>query len=327
MEKKIGLVLGCLLAAMIVSVPAGEAFDIPKPSASIENIDIDSISFRDINLLFYVGINNPYPITINLESVKFKFLIDKNQLFETKTTKGLKIKANKKQVNPFLVNLKFADIERIVKNFGDSEYVDTRIEGEISLQVPKTGISGVPDTITFPFKLNKKIPAIKPEIKIANFKVQQPSLSDVTQAVQRSGKNVKPENAMKMFGDVLSGKKNVQDIKPEDLDVKLTVSFDIELVNKTKSKISFESLNYDFFVNSEGLVKGDTKDVVTRDNKLVLKVLNQFSSRALGKTIINAFSDKKGSFALKGHTFIKLPDALKKDPLKLVFDENGNFSL
>jgi LEA14-like dessication related protein len=327
MINRIVLVVVCLVLGAAVSVPSGGAFDIPKPSASIENIDIDSISFRDINLKFFVGINNPYPLTINLDSVRFKFLIDKNQLFETKSQKGFKIKANKKQVNEFLVNLKFADIERIVKNFGDSEYVDTQIEGEITLLVPKTGIAAIPDTVTFPFKLKKKIPAIKPEIKIANFKVQQPSLSDVTQAVQKSGKNVKPENALKMFGDVLSGKKNLQDIKPEDLDVKLTVSFDIELENKTRSKISFESLNYDFFVNADALVKGDTKDVVTKDNKLILKVLNQFSSRALGKAVLSAFSDKKGNFALKGYTFIKLPDAIKKDPLKLVFDESGNFSL
>ncbi len=300
---------------------------IPKPEASIEKCDIDSISFRDINLLFEINILNPYPVIIKLDAVRLKFLVEKNQLFETTTQKGFKILPRKKGKNQFLVNLKYADIEKIVKNYLDKEYLDCTIEGEIVLKLPKTGIQGVPESWSFPYKLKKRVPAIKPEISIRNFIVEKPSVDDLSKAIKKSGKNVKPETAMSIFDDILEGKKPAgQSFNPADLDVKLNVSFDIDLLNKTKAKVLFKTLNYDYFVNSEKLIQGETKDIVNSGNKSTLRIKNQFSSKSLSKGILNAFNKRAGDFILKGHTFLKMPEEIKKEPLKLEFNEKGAFS-
>lgn len=297
-----------------------------KPDASIEKIDIQAISFHDIDLLFNIAIDNPYPLSIRLAEVKLRFLVEKAQLFETKTQKGLKIKASGREVSPFVVNLKYADIEKIVKNFGDRDYLNCQVEGEIVLSLPRTGIPGIPETWPFPYKKMLKIPAIKPVVSVKNFKVDMPSLADVTDSLLKSGKKeVTADKALIMFKDLIGGKEGGGPVKPDDLDVKLTVSFDVELENKTRSRINFNSLDYDFYVNSEGLVKGYTKDVRNVGNKSVVSIKNQISSRSLSKSLIMVFKDRKGEFNLKGTTAVKLPDAIKKEPLKLVIDEKGGF--
>jgi len=105
------------------------------------------------------------------------------------------------------------------------------------------------------------------------------------------------------------------------------VNFKIVLDNKTKSKLLFKSLDYTFFIDSQKFVDGKTMDIETIATKSILKVTNKFSSKVLGKTIMDAFKKKKGKFSIKGSSFIKLPDSIKKEPLKLVFDENGDLNI
>ncbi len=50
------------------------------------------------------------------------------------------------------------------------------------------------------------------------------------------------------------------------------------------------------------------------------------SVRGAFKSILGFFNAGKGTFALKGRTMLKLPDSVKKDPLKLDFEETGEFN-
>ena len=53
--------------------------NIPLPEAKIVNFDIDSLSLRDITLLFDIEIKNPYPVKLKLSQMKSVFFIDKKQ--------------------------------------------------------------------------------------------------------------------------------------------------------------------------------------------------------------------------------------------------------
>ena len=110
-----------------------------------------------------------------------------------------------------------------------------------------------------------------------------------------------------MFADILSGKKADQIIDPASLDLPITVDFDILLKNETAHKLVFNSINYDFLVNNEKLVKGTTEDIKMQGNTSVIRVSNKFSSKNLGKSMLGFFEKQKGDFAFTGSTFIKLP--------------------
>ena len=76
-------------------------------------------------------------------------------------------------------------------------------------------------------------------------------MSDVNRAVRKSKKNLNSKKVYGMFNDIISGKKPKKIVDPSKLDLKLGVDFDIVLKNNTRAKLSFKSLNYDFYVNSD----------------------------------------------------------------------------
>jgi len=296
--------------------------EIPLPEAKIVNFDIHSLSLRDITLLFDVEIKNPYPVKLKLSNMKSVFFIDSKQLFETKTDK-LKIKAMGKETSRILVNLKFNDIINIVKNYGDREYLECVVDVTLTLPLPKS-VHKFKKEITFNFKLKQNIPAIKPEINIARFTVIKPSKKEIEEALARAKKkNLNADTVTNMFGAILDGKNPSQVIDPSDLDLKLKVNFDVVMKNRTKTNLIFQDLNYNFTINNSRLVEGYTKEIKNKPGEYILSIANEFSSKALGKSIINAFTKGSGDYTLTGYSMVKLPDKIRKEPVKLNFNEKG----
>jgi LEA14-like dessication related protein len=294
---------------------------IPKPTAEIVNFDIDSISFTDITLLFDVEIYNPYPVKLKLSRVESTFFVENKQFFKTSTDK-LKIKANGKETTRLLVNLKYADIIGIVKDYANKDSLECVVDMVVVLPLPKS-VRKAADSVTFKFNLKKTVPAIKPEINIANFTVKKPSTEDIEAALKKAKKNLNADSVTKMFGALIDGKSTSKIIDPSELDLKLKVNFDIVMKNKTKAALFFNDLKYDFKVNNSKLVEGLTKDIKNKTGEYILSINNEFSSKALGKSILKAFSDGKGDYALTGYSMVKLPDKIKKTPLKLNFNSKG----
>ncbi len=210
-----------------------------KPTASLENTDVESISLQDITLRFDIKVNNPYPIGIKLDKITSKFTIEKKQLFETATQKGFKVKANGSAINSFNVTLKYKDIINIVKDYSRKDSLNCKISGEIVLAIPVKGIPGVPGSYSFPYEAEKKIPAIKPSISIKNFSIKKPSKSDITKAIKNSGKNLNFLEVIKVVDKLLKGDYAgaFKVIKPEDFDLYFVVNFNIDLKNDTRSMI------------------------------------------------------------------------------------------
>lgn len=296
--------------------------NIPLPEAKIVSFDIDSLSLRDITLLFDIEIKNPYPVKLKLSQMKSVFFIDKKQLFETSTNK-LKITAMGSATSRILVNLKYSDIINIIKNYGDREYLECEVDITLSLPLPKN-MHNYKKEITFNFKLKQNIPAIKPEISIAGFTVIKPSKKEIEEAIERSKKkNLNADTITNMFGAIIDGKNPVKVIDPSDLDLKLKVNFDVVMKNRTKTNLIFQDLNYNFNVNESKLVDGYTKDIKNKPGEYTLSVANEFSSKALGQSILSAFNKGTGNYTLKGFSMVKFPDKIKKNPIRLNFDEQG----
>jgi len=295
---------------------------VPKPTAKIINFDIEAISFTDITLLFDVEISNPYPVKLKLSKVESTFFVENKQFFKTATDK-LKIKAKGKETTRLFVNIKYADMAKIVKDYQNKDSLECVVDMVVVLPLPDS-VSSLGKDVTFKFKLKKDVPAIKPEINIANFTVVKPSKADIEKAIKKAAKkNLNVDAVTNMFGAILEGKNPAKVIDPADLDLKLKVNFDVVMKNKTKAAVFFNDLNYDFKVNSSKLVEGSTKDIKNNPGEYILSISNEFSSKALGSAILKAFNEGKGDFALAGYSMVKFPDKIKKTPLRLNFDEKG----
>lgn len=328
--KKIFIIIIVLFFISLSSHKSG-ALELPeqfsgikilKPSAEIVNFDIDSISLADITFLFDIAITNPYPVRLKFSTVKAAFFVENKQFFKTETGR-LKIKAKGTETTRLFVNIKYADMAGIVKDYANKDSLECVIDMIIVLPLPES-VHGLAKDITFKFQLKKHVPTIKPEINIANFIVIKPSREEVESALRRSAKkNVSADSVQKMFGAIIDGKNPAKVIDPSELDLKLKVSFDILMKNKTKASLFFNDLNYNFNINANKFVNGYTGDIKNKQNEYTLSVNNEFSSKAFGKAILKAFKDGKGDFSLTGFSMVKFPDKIKKEALKLNFNEKG----
>jgi LEA14-like dessication related protein len=315
-----------LAACLALLFPVASFAQVPKPTAKVTRFDIEQISLRDVTFLFDVSVKNPYPVTLSLEDLRLTFLVEGAQVAQVQTSKGFSVKAMGEKTSRLQATLRYEEVMAAVKGYAEKDYLNTLIKTQIAIPLPK--IPGLPPRITFSYDLKSKIPAIKPKVAITNFRIEQPSREDVGMALKKAGRSVTGQGeAVQAFKDVLAGKTPKGSIQPKDLDIPLMVSFDIELANETRAPLSFTGLDYRLSVNDEELLAGGTQAISRKGNLSVLQVTSRFSSLALSGGLLEALRARRGRFTLSGSTALKLPDEIRREPLKLEFTEEGLFSL
>lgn len=321
----LALALSCLaisLWAFDLPTPSG----LPKPTAEITRFQVDAISLRDVTFLFDLTVKNPYPIQLSFKGMTLAFTVEGARVFTAASQGGFSVPANGGKTSTFTVTLAYDAIIKLIKDYTTRDWLTTVIDGTLVIPLPK--IPGLPDDITFTYRLTKKIPAIKPRVALLDFKVQPPSREQVAEAIARAGAKVDPGKALGAFKDLLAGKRpSAPVIDPADLDVPLTVAFTIEIRNEARGPLSFNKLAYDLAVNGERLVTGESTKIVKEPGRDLVTVSNVFSSARLSRDVRALFSERKGTFGVKGSASIKLPDEIRKDPIPLSFEEHGSFSL
>ena len=312
---------------LFVAITAGLwAFDFPKPSAEITRFQVEAISLRDVTFLFDLTVKNPYPLKIAFDGVTLDFTVEGAEVFGVESQGGFSVGAKSTKTNTFTVTLAYDSIIKLVKDYISKEWLDTVIDGTLVIPLPR--MPGLPRNVTFKYKFQKKIPAIKPKVDVVDFSVLPPTAEQVKAALIEAGRKTDPRKALGVFRDVLAGRKPAEPIiDPADLDVPLTVQFTIAVRNEAKGPIAFDSLHYDLIVNDENLVAGDAREVVKRPGEDLVTVTNVFSSSKMSKRVKQLFAERKGTFGIQGKASLKLPDEIRKEPIPLSFNESGFFSM
>lgn len=328
--KKIMVVLFVILfsgQAFSFKIPDSLKKAVPKPTAKLKKVTIESISLRDINFLFHIQVYNPYPVKLNLKKIGFTFFVEGKQFFRTATAKSFKVGPKKRRTNVFRVNLKYADIINIVRDYKNKEYLKCQSKVFLQLWLPDMVKRTLGDSIGFTFRHKSTLPAVKPKINVANFKVKMPSMSDIRRQLAIKRSNVSSKKVSKMFSDIFSGKSAKRVIDPASLDLPIKVNFDIKLKNEARAKLLFRNLKYDFYVGNDKLIGGLTKKIVRRGNVSVISIGNTFSSKNMSKSIYKLFRKGKGDFKVKGVTKLQMPKKYFPEPLNLNFTEAGKFNI
>lgn len=320
MRLKLLAVLFCLGLLGPLACPA----QVPKPTARVTRFDIERISLRDVTFLFDVAVKNPYPLDLSLEALRLTFFVEDAQLAQVQTLKGFKVKARGERTSRLLATLRYEDVMAAVKDYAAKDYLRTRVRSEIALPLPK--LPGLPPRLTFAFEHSSRVPAIKPVVAITHFKIQQPTGEAVGRALKEAGREAAGRGAvLQAFQDVLAGRTPKSPVQPQDLDLPLTVSFDIELENQTRAPLFFTALDYRLAVNGRDLLTGATQSISTQGNRSILHVATTFSSRELTGGLLEALRARKGTFRLDGSTALELPKEIRPEPLTLEFSEEGPF--
>jgi hypothetical protein len=254
-------------------------------------------------------------------------------VFHTTTSQGLSVKAKGKAVTSFDVTLTYESIIKTVQDYGSRDFLTCDTDVLIRIPIPKAlQLQSLPPSVDFPFKLSQKIPAMKPRVTIAAFKVTAPTVAEVKQSLEEAAaakvKSLDAQKVWNMFNTMVKGGAMPKPmIKPTDIDLRFKVGFDIVLQNDTKAPLDFKSLQFEFLVNSNPMVKGSTTEIQRNGNTTTLRVVNEFSSKNLTPDVLNAFKTGAGTFTLAGGTTILLPPEVLAHPLQLAFKEDGSFKL
>ncbi len=321
------------LSCSIIQSLSPELYKHLAPDAKIENISIKQVSMFDIDLRITLSIKNPYPLAIRLSKIESVLKIEGNQLLKPSFPEGIDIQASETSMVPVELNIKFADLIEILKTIGTKEDLNCEIIGKIYLYLPFK-IEGVPQDWPFEFSISKKIPAMQPTINIINFKIEQPNIQEIKQSIIDTGMQIKDQavnSVMTVCSNLLAPAPKIPapalpEIKPTDIDLKITISFDIELKNKSNAKLIFKNLQYNFFFSGYNLIQGNTIEIQNDNNRSVLQVKNVFSSKALAQAIIDTISKHKASYKITGQSLINLGGVFENFKTVFKFDAGGEFS-
>jgi hypothetical protein len=328
------------LALSCASLPKSLQPD--KPSAQLDKVELAKLTFKDMDLDFLVSVENPYPLGLRVARVQAKFSVEGNQVFAVDTENELVLAANQSSPVPFLVNLKFADLINVVRDYAAKDSLDSEIQLIVTVNLHNGTLPGVPRTWDFPFTLHKTLPTIKPKVHISDFKIEGPSAQQIAAQLQAKARemadqtirNVSVDKVVSAFDDILRGKPRdaIKDVLPpnldiRDLDLKFAIEFTLNLDNETPTALLFSNLNFKFHMNGEPLLDGSTTEVRREGNRSLAKIRGEFSVRSLSDGLIKAFKTRQASFHIEGETKVKLPDIIRVEPVTLAFSDDGDFSL
>jgi len=287
---------------------------------------VEAISLRDVTFLVELSVKNPYPLGLSFAGMSMEFWVEGSKVFSAAASGGFAVPARGSKANAFTVTLSYADIAKVVADYAAKDMLATKMKGVLVIPLP--AIPGLPKDISFNYELDRKIPAIKPRVAIVDFAVKAPSADEIAKAALKAGKKLDAEKARSAFADMFAGKKpSVVPIDPAELDIPLSVSFTVEVTNEAKAALSFSSLDYELLVNGESLVRGVSSAVRVEGARTFVTITSVFSSKRLSSALRTIFSERKGAFVVTGKAQLKLPDAIRKEPVPLTFSESGSFKL
>lgn len=272
-----------------------------------------------MTMLFFLEIENPYPVTLYLDSIQSQIYIDTFSLFSLESKDTLKLPKNSKTLKTFAVSITYEQLIKAVNEYYNKDSIMMSIKGTIAFSLPPS--IQIIDSISIPFTIKQEIPTIKPSIDIANFKIIPPSLSDLKNIV----KNINPLEIPSLYTDVqnFAQGKGIPD-SISKFDIPLSIAFDILIKNKTKAMLTGKSLNYNFILHDSEIAKGQPT-IQNADGASKINCITTLSTKNISKGLAQAITQKNIQYTMKGDMLFNA--ALKGTQLPVPFAINQQGSI
>lgn len=290
-----------------------------KPTVSFKSFQFKEITLNDMTMLFFLEIENPYPVTLYLDSIQSQIYIDTFSLFSLESKDTLKLPKNSKTLKTFAVSITYEQLIKAVNEYYNKDSIMMSIKGTIAFSLPPS--IQIIDSISIPFTIKQEIPTIKPSIDIANFKIIPPSLSDLKNIV----KNINPLEIPSLYTDVqnFAQGKGIPD-SISKFDIPLSIAFDILIKNKTKAMLTGKSLNYNFILHDSEIAKGQPT-IQNADGASKINCITTLSTKNISKGLAQAITQKNIQYTMKGDMLFNA--ALKGTQLPVPFAINQQGSI
>lgn len=145
---------------------------IQKPTVSVENVRVSSISLSDIELLFDVQIENPNPLSLSLATYNYDFQINSNSFVKGNQELNTQIAANGINTVSVPVTFTFHELYNTFSSLRSEDEAGYALLGTVEVDLPVLGL------VEVPIEKEGKFPVVKiPTLSLAGVSVKNLSLT------------------------------------------------------------------------------------------------------------------------------------------------------
>lgn len=106
------------------------------PKVSFSKLRVDAISFEKVDTTFLFAVENPYPVTVDLDSFRWDLDLQGTDLAEGKNAKGATIKGEGSSKLRIPVSVGFPKIFELAKGAKGLDEIPFRIKGDVAFATP-----------------------------------------------------------------------------------------------------------------------------------------------------------------------------------------------
>lgn len=129
---------------------------VQKPGLSISDVKISGLSLQDIELIFDVEVDNPNPLSVDLSSYEYDFLIGQSSFVKGKQTLDTEIQAASKSIVQVPISFTFKELYDIFGSLKDQDETTYTLDTKVGVNVPVLGL------MELPIKKEGTFPVVKP---------------------------------------------------------------------------------------------------------------------------------------------------------------------
>lgn len=145
---------------------------VEKPSVSLDNYRITSLSLNEAEVTFDIKIDNPNPIALNLDSYSYKFDIEGNSFLKGTQKSNTQIGANADQIIQLPVRFSYQELFESVRAVAKQDEIAYTFGADLNLDLPILGL------INIPVEQTGTLPVIKlPSLSVKGLNVKKLSFS------------------------------------------------------------------------------------------------------------------------------------------------------
>lgn len=175
----LGLLLPiCLFVAGCSSVQEFVSKSGVMPTASVDGVKLDSVSFDSVDMLFDVGIQNPNPAGISLAGMDWQLDFDGSRFLGGATREKLSIEPKGRSQLAVPASIEFAELFAAVSSLRNASELPYQFKGSLGFDVPLLG------HVDVPVSHSGALPALRvPSVSVASLDLRNISFSGAELAI------------------------------------------------------------------------------------------------------------------------------------------------
>lgn len=134
------------LLALVSCAGYGGLANMVRPQVDVTDVKVLGTTLTGADLLFQFRVDNPNAVGLVLDAIGYRLRLNDQPLLDGRRDQQLRIGANGRSVVELPVTIRYEDVYRVIRSFGNRERPDYALDADFRFDVPILGAINVPVT-------------------------------------------------------------------------------------------------------------------------------------------------------------------------------------